>query len=237
MVRGFCSGRWWWCEALLANCVLFSFFLPVKEKKKITLLPLQSVQQSNSIIVYIWRHLKQVTIFRANGFSFIFEWINTTILHQLQTMHTNELQHYIRATPMKNKHFISACITCVAMIACSFTAIAQARKPTKASPAPIAKPTAQPVYGKYACTASKYSGGSYEYIPSGSVTITKEGKYTYNGFTTPSTGTFVVDKAGNLSFAGGYLNAGKAEKIDRPNKFFLVFPTIQDNRWTCTLVE
>lgn len=100
---------------------------------------------------------------------------------------------------------------------------------TKTSPAPV--------YGKYGCTASKYNNGNIEYIPRGFFTITKDGRYTYNGFSKPSSGTFSVDKNGNLLFKGGYFDGGKAEKIDRPNKFFLVFPTIPDNRWTCGLVE
>ena len=92
-------------------------------------------------------------------------------------------------------------------------------------------------YGKYACTASKYRNGSYEFIPRGSFTITKAGTYTYSGFEKPSTGKFSVDKKGNLSFKGGYLNGGTAEKIDRPNKFFVVFPSNPDNRWTCSCVD
>lgn len=91
-------------------------------------------------------------------------------------------------------------------------------------------------YGKYGCTASRYSNGSYEFIPRGSFTITPAGKYTYLGFEKPSSGTYTVDKEGNLLFKGGYLDGGKAGKIDRPNKFFLVFPTNPDHRWTCTLV-
>jgi hypothetical protein len=67
----------------------------------------------------------------------------------------------------------------------------------------------------------------------GSFVITKDAKYTYFGFKTPSTGKFIIDKSGNLIFKGGYLDGGKAEKIDRPNKFFLVFPANPDNRWTC----
>lgn len=94
-----------------------------------------------------------------------------------------------------------------------------------------------PKYGKYNCTASKYVNGSYEFIPRGSFVIAKNGTYTYNGFKQPSKGTFKVDTKGNLLFKAGYLNNGKAEKIDRPHKFFLVFPTIPDNRWTCTCVE
>ncbi|MBH8557858.1 hypothetical protein [Hymenobacter negativus] len=92
-------------------------------------------------------------------------------------------------------------------------------------------------YGKYGCTASKYRGGFYEYTPRGSFTINKNGTYTYQGFEKPSAGKFSVDKTGNLLFSGGYLDKGKAEKIDRPNKFFLVFPTNPDNRWTCSCTD
>ncbi len=92
-------------------------------------------------------------------------------------------------------------------------------------------------FGKYGCTSSKYKNGFYEYTPKGFFTITKDGKYTYSGFKTPSVGTYNLDSAGNILFKGGYLDGGKAEKIDRPNKFFLVFPTIPDNRWTCGCVD
>lgn len=92
-------------------------------------------------------------------------------------------------------------------------------------------------YGKYSCTASKYRNGSYEYIPRGSFTISKNGTYSYLGFSKPSNGKFSIDKDGNLLFKGGYFDKGKAEKIDRPDKFFVVFPTIPDNRWTCSCVE
>ncbi len=99
------------------------------------------------------------------------------------------------------------------------------------------KPPPQLKFGKYACTAGKYRNGAYEYIPRGSFTITKNGPYTYLGFEKPSTGKYTIDKVGNLLFTGGYLDKGKAEKIDRPDKFFLVFPTNPDNRWTCTCAE
>lgn len=92
-------------------------------------------------------------------------------------------------------------------------------------------------YGKYGCTAAKYRNGSYEYIPRGSFKISKDGKYIYSGFTTPSAGTFIIDTSGNLLFKSGYLKGGKAEKIDRPNKFFLVFPANPDNRWTCGCID
>ncbi|MBF9141184.1 hypothetical protein [Hymenobacter properus] len=93
-----------------------------------------------------------------------------------------------------------------------------------------------PKMGKYGCTASKYRGGSYEYIPHGSFTLNADGTYFYSGFEKPSKGKYTVDQSGNLLFTGGYLDHGKAEKIDRPDKFFLVFPTIPDNRWTCSYV-
>jgi hypothetical protein len=93
------------------------------------------------------------------------------------------------------------------------------------------------VYGKYGCTASRYSNGSVEYIPKGSFVIQKNGQYTYYGFKKPSVGKFTVDKQGNLHFKGGYFDGGKAEKIDRPDKFFLVFPANPDNRWTCGLAD
>ncbi|RYZ27677.1 MAG: hypothetical protein EOO10_11985 [Chitinophagaceae bacterium] len=95
----------------------------------------------------------------------------------------------------------------------------------------------QPVYGKYGCTASRFSGGQIEYTPKGSFVIKANGTYTYYGFKEPSNGKFTVDKDGNLLFTGGYFNGGKAEKIDRPNKFFLTAPGISEHRWTCGLVN
>ncbi|QEC56751.1 hypothetical protein [Flavisolibacter ginsenosidimutans] len=97
--------------------------------------------------------------------------------------------------------------------------------------------TGKLAHGKYGCTASSWHNGNVEYTPKGSFVINPNGKYTYLGFEKPSTGTFTVDKAGNLWFSGGYFNGGKAEKIDRPNKFFLTFPANPDNRWTCSLVK
>jgi hypothetical protein len=121
---------------------------------------------------------------------------------------------------MKNKMILTTIIVQILIVALPLTMSAQE------------KPGALK-YGKYGCTVSKYRNGSYEYIPRGSFVITKDGKYTYSGFQKPSTGKFVIDKSGNLIFKGGYLDGGKAEKIDRPNKFFLVFPANPDNRWTC----
>lgn len=99
------------------------------------------------------------------------------------------------------------------------------------------KDTLAPRYGKYGCTASSYRGGSVTYSPKGFFVIEQNGKYTYNGFEKPSAGRFNVDKKGNLLFSGGYFDKGIAEKIDRPNKFFLTFPTNPDNRWTCSLLD
>lgn len=95
----------------------------------------------------------------------------------------------------------------------------------------------KPVYGKYGCTASHWHNGDVEYTPKGSFVISPNGKYTYYGFEKSSTGTFTVDKEGSLLFSGGYFNGGKAEKVNRPNKFFLTFPGIPDNRWTCGLIK
>lgn len=97
--------------------------------------------------------------------------------------------------------------------------------------------TAKPVLGRYGCTASMYSGGAVQYTPRGSFVITADGKYVYKGMEKPSTGMYTVDANGTLSFKGGYLNGGQATKIDRPNKFFLVFPAIPDHRWTCGLAS
>lgn len=93
--------------------------------------------------------------------------------------------------------------------------------------------TTSPKLGRYGCTSSQYSGGYYQYTPKGSFTLKKDGSYTYSGFQKPSNGKYTVDEKGNLYFKGGYLDGGEAEKVDRPDKFFLVFPTIPDNRWTC----
>ena len=129
-----------------------------------------------------------------------------------------------------NKKFLLASITCyLFMLGLSLPVLAQGKAANTKSSATV-------VYGKYGCTASKYRNGFYEFIPRGSFTLSQKGQYAYYGFEKPSTGTFTVDKDGNLLFKGGYFDGGKAEKTDRPNKYFLVFPTNPDNRWTCTLV-
>jgi hypothetical protein len=97
--------------------------------------------------------------------------------------------------------------------------------------------TATIKYGKYGCTASKYVNGFYEFQPRGSFVLAKNGSYTYYGFEKPSTGTFKVDAKGVISFKGGYFNGGQATPMeDRENRYYLVFPTIPDNRWTCSWV-
>jgi hypothetical protein len=106
-----------------------------------------------------------------------------------------------------------------------------------AAGSPALAQAAKPVMGKYGCTASKYNGGLAQYVPRGSFVISADGKYSYNGFEKPSSGTYAVDDKGNLKFKGGHFNGGQAEKIDRPNKFFLTFPANADNRWTCGLTE
>ena len=94
-----------------------------------------------------------------------------------------------------------------------------------------------PKFGKYGCTSTQYKGGFYESTPRGTFEITKDGHYTYHGFDKPSEGNYKVDEKGNLLFSSGYFDGGKAEKIDRPNKFFLIFPNIPGNRWTCGYVD
>lgn len=92
-------------------------------------------------------------------------------------------------------------------------------------------------YGKYGCTSTVYKGGFYDYTSRGSFVLGKDGSYTYLGLQKQSTGKFTVDTKGNLLFKGGYFDGGTAERIDRPNKFFLVFPGIPGNRWTCSWVS
>ncbi|HET7896927.1 MAG TPA: hypothetical protein VFL47_04645 [Flavisolibacter sp.] len=93
-------------------------------------------------------------------------------------------------------------------------------------------------YGKYGCTASKYNNGFYEFLPKGSFVLAKNGSYTYNGFAKPSSGTFKVDTKGVIAFSGGYLDKGAATPIQgKENRYYLVFPTIPDGRWTCSFIE
>lgn len=99
---------------------------------------------------------------------------------------------------------------------------------------------ARPVlkYGKYKCTASRYINGRYEYPAKGSFVLSKSGSYTYYGFSKPSVGKFKIDASGVISFTGGYFNGGKATPIeDQENRYYIVFPTIPDGRWTCSWVS
>ena len=129
---------------------------------------------------------------------------------------------------MKNRCFLFVTVVLL-FVALPAAVHAQAKK-AAVTPSPL-------VFGKYGCTASKYNGGFVQYTPKGSFVIEKNGRYTYYGFKKPSAGTFTVDKKGNLLFKGGYFDGGEAEKIDRPNKFFLTFPANPDHRWTCSLVK
>jgi hypothetical protein len=121
------------------------------------------------------------------------------------------------------KYFLIATLACLFLSTGSFTFVAQPKSGFK--------------IGKYNCTASKYNNGSYEFIPRGSVKLDKNGTYIYSGFKNPGVGKYSLDKNGNILFNGGYLDKGKAEKTDRPNKYLLVFPSNPDNRWTFTWVE
>ncbi len=141
----------------------------------------------------------------------------------------------------------SICIVFMFAISCK----SQTSNPAKSTLAQTAQQTKQiasfmaanlpdslrPKFGKYGCTSSKYNGGYYEYTGRGTFEITKDGHYIYHGFDKPSEGTYTVDEKGNLLFSSGYFDGGKAEKIDRPDKFFLVFPTIPGNRWTCGYID
>lgn len=93
-------------------------------------------------------------------------------------------------------------------------------------------------YGKYGCTATKYVNRFYEYRPKGSFVLAKNGTYTYYGFEKPCTGTFNVNASGAISFEGGYFNGGEATPMeDRENRYYVGFPAIPDNRWTCSRVS
>jgi hypothetical protein len=107
---------------------------------------------------------------------------------------------------------------------------------TRTTAAPLPAHRSLPA-GHYGCTSSAYSGGQYEFTPRGSVELAANGTYVYRGFRQPSTGRYTVNTAtGRIAFSGGYLDHGEATPIpDRPNRFYLVFPTIPGGRWTCGL--
>ena len=93
-------------------------------------------------------------------------------------------------------------------------------------------------YGKYSCTAMKYINGQYEYLAKGSFVLSKDGSYTYYGFEKPSIGKFKVDASGVISFSGGYFKGGEATPMEgQDNRYYVVFPTIPDGRWTCSWVS
>jgi hypothetical protein len=104
--------------------------------------------------------------------------------------------------------------------------------------APAAHADAPIVPGKYGCASSSgmASSGTYQVQPRGSVALSAGGKYIYSGYEKPSAGDFKPDAQGVLHFSGGVFHGGTATPIDRPNKFFMVYPSIPGNRWTCSLV-
>lgn len=92
--------------------------------------------------------------------------------------------------------------------------------------------------GKYGCTSSVYSGGSYEFQPRGSIVLAADGTYQYLGFEQPSPGRYRFNAEGKFSFEGGYLNGGEATPFeDRPGRFALVAPELPEHRWTCGMVD
>ena len=104
---------------------------------------------------------------------------------------------------------------------------------------PMAHADAPILPGKYGCSSSSglASSGTYQIQPRGSVQLSAGGKYVYSGYEKPSAGSFKTGAQGVLHFSGGAFDGGTATPIDRPNKFFMVYPTIPGNRWTCSLVD
>lgn len=117
------------------------------------------------------------------------------------------------------------------------TGAVTADAPVAVAALPAAGPAPKP--GKYGCTASRYSAssGMIEYEMKGSFVLSADGGYEYLGFETPSAGRYRVEPGtGKLLFEGGYFGGGEAAPVeDRPDKYFVVFPTIPDNRWSCGL--
>jgi hypothetical protein len=82
----------------------------------------------------------------------------------------------------------------------------------------------KPVYGKYGCTSSRYSGGQVQYTPKGSFVIKANGTYTYYGFKEPSNGKFTVDKAATCFLQADILMAAKPKRLIGQTNFFSPFP-------------
>lgn len=116
---------------------------------------------------------------------------------------------------------------------------AESRTASVSQPAQDA--TSSLAVGKYGCTSSSYnsSSGFYEYTPRGSVVLNADGSYRYLGLETPSPGRYRYDSiSGKITFQDGYLDHGEATPMeDRPNRYYLVFPTIPGGRWTCGLAD
>ena len=88
---------------------------------------------------------------------------------------------------------------------------------------------------KYVCFSSEYNQntGMTEFTNRGSVIFYENGKFEYLGNKQPSPGSYTETGSGVLQLKGGYMDGGRATPIPRPNKFYLVFPNIIGNRWTC----
>ena len=89
--------------------------------------------------------------------------------------------------------------------------------------------------GKYFCFSDEYNQntGMTEFTNRGSLIFHPNGKYEYLGHKKPSVGTYTVKANGVISLKGGYMDGGQATPMPRPNKFYLVFPNIIGNRWSC----
>lgn len=89
--------------------------------------------------------------------------------------------------------------------------------------------------GKYICFSDEYNQttGMTEFTNRGSLIFHPNGKYEYLGYKQPSIGTYTVVANGVIRLKGGYMDGGQATPMPRPNKFYLVFPNIIGNRWSC----
>jgi hypothetical protein len=94
-----------------------------------------------------------------------------------------------------------------------------------------------PLIGRYGCTQSVYSRGSYSYEGRGSVTLLSGGAYRYV-MGTP--GRYRYDAVtGTTSFAGGFLDGATATAIDgKRNRLFITTdPKNGRGRWGCSKAD
>lgn len=95
---------------------------------------------------------------------------------------------------------------------------------------------AAPKLGTYGCSSSTMVGGVMQFSPKGSFTLKAGGAYSYQGFEKPSAGKYAAYGAGKISFTGGYFDKGEAAPVEGyQDRFRVVFPTIPDRGWNCTL--